>query len=170
MRAEGSNRSGRSSPNVTKRKGSARAPSDLFRPGAVVTTPSRAISVDDIERFARLTGDENRIHMDDGFASQQLFGGRVAHGLLTVAATLGLWYRAGLFDEWIVVFLGIDQLRFLKPVRPGESLTSQLKILSREPSARGDRVELENTTFNRAGEPVLSFSARLLLSPPGRGA
>jgi len=143
---------------------SAGALRDRFRPGEVVTTSSRAVSVADIEGFAHLTGDENPIHIDDAFAARQLFGGRVAHGLLTLSATLGLWYRAGLFDGWIVVFLGIDKLRFLRPVRPGDSLRSEVKTLTREPSAKGDRVEIENTTFNEAGEPVLTFSARLLLS------
>ena len=155
---------------MTTGEGPSASPSDRFRPGEVVTTPSRTVSVSDIEGFAHLTGDENPIHLDDAFAARQLFGGRVAHGLLTLSVTLGLWYRAGLFNEWIVVFLGIDKLRFLRPVRPGESLTSQLKIVHREPSARGDRVELENTTFNGTGEPVLTFSARLLLSPPNRPA
>ena len=143
---------------------------DRFRPGEVVRTSSRTVSVADIEGFAHLTGDENPLHMDDAFSSQQLFHGRVAHGLLTLSMTLGLWYRAGLFDGWIVVFLGIDKLRFVRPVRPGDGLTSEVKILTREPSARGDRVELENTTVNATGEPVLSFSARLLLSPPSGSA
>jgi len=120
----------------------------------------------DIEQFAHLTGDENPLHLDEEFASRQLFNGRVAHGLLTLSVTLGLWYQSGLFDGLIVVFLGIDKLRFARPVRPGESLTSRLTILSREPSDRGDRVELENTTYNNRQEAVLTFSARLLLSRP----
>ena len=134
--------------------------------GETVTTSVRTISVADIEAFAHLTGDENPLHMDDAFSAGQLFRGRVAHGLLTLSATLGLWYQCGLFDGWIIVFLGIDKLRFVRPVRPGDSLSSRLTIVSREPSPRGDRVELENTTLNAAGEPVLTFSARLLISRP----
>ena len=141
-------------------------PEDRFRPGETVVTASREISTTDIEQFAHLTGDENPLHLDEAFAAGQLFGGRVAHGLLTLSATLGLWYRCGLFDGWIVVFLGIDKLRFLMPVRPGESLSARLTMVSREPSPRGDRVELENTTVNAKDEPVLSFSARLLISRP----
>ena len=131
-----------------------------------MTTASRTISVADIEEFAHLTGDENPIHLDDAYAAKQLFGGRVAHGLLTLSATLGLWYQSGLFDGWTVVFLGIDKLRFLRPVRPGESLTARLHMLTREPSPKGDRVDLENTTLNGTNEPVLTFSARLLISRP----
>lgn len=154
---------------VTDEDRSTEPPADRFRPGEIVTTTSRTVSLADIEEFAHLTGDENPLHMDDAFSARQLFGGRVAHGLLTLSATLGLWYRSGLFDGWIVVFLGIDKLRFLRPVRPGESLTARLSVLTREPTTRGDRVELENTTSNGGGEPVLSFSARLLLSRPNAG-
>jgi len=134
--------------------------------GETVTTSVRTLSAADIEEFAHLTGDENPLHLDESFSAGQLFHGRVAHGLLTLSATLGLWYQCGLFDGWIVVFLGIDKLRFVKPVRPGESLSARLHVLSREPSPRGDRVELENTTFNAEQEPVLTFSARLLISRP----
>lgn len=141
-------------------------PVDRFRPGTVVPTPTRLISMKDIEEFARLTEDRNPLHLDEAFARGQLFGGRVAHGLLTLSATLGLWYRAGLFDGWIVVFSGIDKLRFLRPVRPGESLSARLTILRRETSPRGEMVELENTTYNEREEAVLSFSARLLLARP----
>lgn len=139
---------------------------DRFRVGETVTTSVRTISTADIEEFAHLTGDENPLHLDDAFAAGQLFHGRVAHGLLTLSATLGLWYQCGLFDGWIVVFLGIDKLRFVKPVRPGESLSARLHVVSREPSPRGDRVELENTTVNAKEEPVLTFSAHLLISRP----
>lgn len=139
---------------------------DRFRPGEIITTSSRLISMEDIEKFAHLTGDENPIHLDEAFASRQMFGGRVAHGLLTLSATLGLWYGAGLFDGWIVVFSGIDKLRFRRPVRPGESLSARLNIGSRETSPRGELVELENTTSNERGEPVLTFTARLLLARP----
>ncbi len=122
--------------------------------------------MDDIEEFATLTADENPLHLDEEFARGQLFGGRVAHGLLTLSITLGLWYRAGLFDGWVVIFSGIDELRFRRPVRPGETLTARLTVLSRESSPRGEKVELENTTCNEKDEPVLSFSAHLLLARP----
>ena len=139
---------------------------DRFQPGATISTPLREISVADIEGFAHLTGDENPLHLDDAFASRQLFGGRVAHGLLTLAVTLGLWYRAGVFDDWVVIFSGIDRLRFRRPVRPGEKLASHLKVVSRIPSAHGDTIELENTTVNGREEPVLTFSARLVIARP----
>lgn len=141
-------------------------PPDRFRVGESLVTSARTISLADIDAFARTTGDENPLHLDETFAARQMFGGRVAHGLLTLSATLGLWYRSGFFDHVIVVFLGIDKLRFLKPVRPGDTLSSRLTIVKREPTERGDRVELENVTSNGAGEPVLTFTARLLVSPP----
>jgi len=135
-----------------------------FRPGAVLVTATRTVSVADIDSFAHLTGDENPLHLDEEFARRGLFRGRVAHGLLTLSLTLGLWYRAGLFEGETVVFHGIDKLRFLRPVRPGNTLSAKLTIVQSTPSPRGDVVELENTTFNERDEAVLTFTARLLLS------
>jgi len=141
-------------------------PSDRFRVGETIVTAGRTISAADIETFAHLTGDENPLHLDEAYSAKQLFGGRVAHGLLTLSVTLGLWYRAGLFDGVIVVFLGIEKLRFLKPVRPGETLTSRVTIVQREPSERGDRAELQNVTANSSGDAVLTFTARILVNAP----
>lgn len=144
---------------------------DRFLVGETVTTPSRTVSRADVEAFAHLTGDENRMHLDEAFARQQLFGGIVAHGLLTLSITLGLWYRAGLFEREIVVFSGIEKLRFVKPVRPGDTLSAELKIVRRVPSVHGELVDIDNMTRNGANETVLSFSARLLLAgPPTRSS
>jgi oxepin-CoA hydrolase / 3-oxo-5,6-dehydrosuberyl-CoA semialdehyde dehydrogenase len=139
---------------------------DRLRPGAPIETPSKPVTVAEIEEFAHLTGDENPLHIDEEVARRGLFQGRVAHGLLTLSFTLGLWYRAGLFEGHTVVFSGIDRLRFLRPVRPGESLLARLTVTERSPSSRGDIVNLDNTTYNEKGEPVLSFTARLLLAAP----
>lgn len=143
--------------------------SERFRVGAKVVTPTRTVSREDIETFAHLTGDENPMHLDEAFAHRQLFGGIVAHGLLTLSLTLGLWYRARLFDQDIVVFSGIDKLRFVRPVRPGDTLTAELMIVRRTASSHGDLVDLDNTTRNQRAETVLSFSARLLLATTPRG-
>lgn len=140
------------------------SPPDSAHPGPVIATPARSVSAADIEQFAHLTGDENPLHLDEAFARQQLFGGRVAHGLLTLSITLGLWYQARAFDGRTVVFSGIDRLRFRRPVRPGDTLTAEITILRRETSERGEKVEVENATFNQRKEVVLSFTARLLLA------
>jgi len=140
-------------------------PEDPFRPGAKLTTTTRAISASDVASFAHLTGDENPLHLDEAVAAAEMFGGIVAHGMFTLAATIGLWYQSGYFEGHVVVFTGIENLRFLRPVRPGESLGAELAIQKRETSARGDKVELENITYNERHEPVLSFTARLLVRP-----
>ncbi len=167
--AQSSNPANGSPPSTPMVAGKHEPPPDRFLVGGTTTTPIRTVSQADVEEFARLTGDENPIHLDETYAQRQLFGGPVAHGLLTLSLTLGLWYRAGLFDGHIVVFRGIDRLQFLKPVRPGDALSAEITILRREPSAHGEAVELENATRNARGEIVLSFSARLLLATP-RGA
>ena len=142
---------------------------DRLKVGETVSTPSRTIHDSDVREFAHLSGDENPLHLDVEFAGTNLFHGIVAHGLLTVSVTLGLWYRAGLVECHVVVFTRIDDLRFLQPVRPGDALHARVRVLRREGSDRGERVELESVTMNQRDEPVLRFTARLLLAAPATG-
>ena len=50
---------------------------DPLRVGETVRTPSRTITPKDIAEFARLTSDENPLHLDEGFARSQVFGGTI---------------------------------------------------------------------------------------------
>ena len=78
---------------------------------------SKVITVEDIEAFAKLTGDFNPIHIDSSFAQKTIFGGRIAHGILSV----GLISTALSKFPGIIVYLAQD-IRFLKPVRPGDKV------------------------------------------------
>ncbi len=88
----------------------------------------RSITVSDhhIYGFAGLTGDFNPLHTDDNFAQRTSFGGRIGHGLLSLSIGLGL-----LSDALEGYFLyGFDKIRFLNPVRPGETISSELRVNS----------------------------------------
>jgi 3-hydroxybutyryl-CoA dehydratase len=77
-------------------------------------TASLAVTDETIDRYAALSGDENPLHTDDAYAAESLFGGRVAHGLLSAGAV-----SAALADlPGDVVYVSQD-LRFETPVRPG---------------------------------------------------
>ena len=89
--------------------------------GEVLKTASRTIALEDIEHFAAFTGDTFYAHMDEEAAkANPFFPGRVAHGYLLIS------FAAGLFVDPepgpVLANYGLDNLRFTKPVSPGESI------------------------------------------------
>jgi 3-hydroxybutyryl-CoA dehydratase len=115
----------------------------------------------DIELFAQVSTDRNPVHLDDAYAMDTIFGGRIAHGMLT----------AGLISAVIgeqlpghgTVYLG-QSLKFLAPVRPGDVVTAEVEVLSIDYSKR--RVLLE-TRCLVDGKPVLKGEATVL-APSGK--
>ena len=92
----------------------------------------------DIELFAEVSTDRNPVHLDDDYAQDTIFGGRIAHGMLT----------AGLISAVIgeqlpghgTVYMG-QSLKFLAPVRPGDVVYAEVKVIDIDHSKR--RVKLE---------------------------
>jgi acyl dehydratase len=66
---------------------------DELNLGDHFTTPSRTVTEADIVNFAGISGDFNEVHTSEEFAKRQPYGGRIAHGMLTVAISAGLVAR-----------------------------------------------------------------------------
>ncbi|WP_284179951.1 phenylacetic acid degradation bifunctional protein PaaZ [Rhabdaerophilum sp. SD176] len=117
-------------------------------PGQSFHSPERVITLADIEHFAHFTGDTFYAHMDEeAVKGHPFFPGRVAHGYLLLS------FAAGLFVEPkrgpVLANYGLDNLRFLKPVTPGESIRVRLTVKSKSPrnAAYGEvRWDVEITT------------------------
>ena len=95
--------------------------------GRTFRTPSRTVTLEDIEHFAEFTGDNFYAHMDEAAASANpFFPGRVAHGYLILS------FAAGLFVDPapgpVLANTGLDNLRFLKPLVPGEPMKVALTV------------------------------------------
>ena len=125
--------------------------------GYQLKTKSREITLDDIEHFAHFTGDTFYAHMDEEAAkANPLFGGRVAHGYLILA------FAAGLFVDPdpgpVLANYGLDNLRFVKPVKPGDAIQVALTVKDktlRKPD-QGE-VRWDVVVTNREGEPVAAY-------------
>lgn len=100
--------------------------------GDTLNTDSRTISLDDIERFAELTGDTFYAHMDDAAAKRNpFFPGRVAHGYLLLSFAAGMFVQP---DEGpVLANTGLDNLRFMKPVQAGDSIRVRLTVKQKTP-------------------------------------
>ncbi len=100
--------------------------------GETFHSPARTITLDDVEHFAEFTGDKFYAHMDEeAAAANPFFPGRVAHGYLLLS------FAAGLFVEPapgpVLANYGLDNLRFLKPVVPGDAIRVRLTVKQKTP-------------------------------------
>jgi len=126
---------------------------------AVGDTASRTtvVSQDDIDAFARITGDENPAHSDNAWSRASRFGGPIAHGILTaglVSAVIGM-DLPGPGTIYIA-----QTLEFTAPVRPGDTITATVTVAEVMPKRR---LRLE-TVATRGDEVVLRGEAVVL--PP----
>ncbi|WP_292084749.1 MULTISPECIES: MaoC family dehydratase [unclassified Brevundimonas] len=102
---------------------------------------SRWIEVDQarIDAFARITEDEQFIHVDPEAAKHTPFGGTIAHGFLTLSLASAMSYDAVAPLDGVVmgVNYGFDKLRFLAPVPAGSKVRGRFKLLSAEDKGGG---------------------------------
>ncbi|GES41820.1 bifunctional aldehyde dehydrogenase/enoyl-CoA hydratase [Rhizobium dioscoreae] len=109
--------------------------------GDQFVTTTRTVTLDDIEHFASFTGDTFYAHMDEEAAkANPFFEGRVAHGYLIVS------FAAGLFVDPapgpVLANYGVDNLRFLTPVNPGDTLQVQLTCKEINPRINAEHGEV----------------------------
>ena len=139
---------------------------DDFRVGERFESAGLTITESAIIDFAA-QWDPQPFHLDAEYArTRGHFGGLIASGLHTMSVTLRLWLADRVFIACTVGSPGLDGVRFLRPVRPGDTLrvTSELRAL--QPSAsKPDRgtVTMRHTTSNQHGEAVMTMDARVIL-------
>jgi oxepin-CoA hydrolase/3-oxo-5,6-dehydrosuberyl-CoA semialdehyde dehydrogenase len=125
--------------------------------GKTIETKSRKITLADIEHFAHFTGDAFYAHMDEAAAkANPFFPGRVAHGYLILS------FAAGLFVDPdpgpVLANYGLDALRFLTPVSPGDEIKARLVAKSKK--RRNDdygEVRWDVLVTNQRGESVATY-------------
>ena len=115
-----------------------------------------AVDADQIKAFAR-AWDPQPFHLDEEAAARTVFGGLVASGWHTVAITMRLLVTGELRPANGILGLGVEDLRWLKPVRPGDTLRVESEIVEVRPSmSRPDYgvVKIRHTTTNQEDAPV----------------
>ena len=127
-----------------------------FRVGQVFDSDGEyEMTADQIADFAS-EYDPQPIHLDPEVARGQRFGGIIASGWHTLSATMRLIVRSNIFNGAPVVGVGVDNLRYLAPVRPGDVLRARAEVLSTRPSeSRADRgyLVLRVTTIGPTTSP-----------------
>jgi acyl dehydratase len=130
-----------------------------FEPGRIYTSPMHTVSTEEALDFARRY-DSQYFHLDPVAARDSVFGGLVLGGFQTAALAWALVLKTGMFDKCALAGIGLDELRWHKPVRPGDSLRCDFALVdarsSRTQSDRGVarfRYEMKN----QRDETVLSL-------------
>ena len=131
---------------------------DDLHEGQVFETGERLVTQDDIDAFAALSGDRNRIHGDG-----------LAHGVLVMGIAGGLLHDLGHFGETTVALLDVREWRFAAPVRAGDSVRARVTIRSLRRTSRGDRgvVVRRTEVLNQRGELVQEGETTVLLRAAG---
>jgi oxepin-CoA hydrolase / 3-oxo-5,6-dehydrosuberyl-CoA semialdehyde dehydrogenase len=142
-----------------------RKPFHALAIGDTFRSAEREVTVADIERFAALSGDNFYAHMDEQQAARNaLFGGRVAHGYFLISAAAGLFVDPDYGP--VLGNYGLDALRFVKPVKPGDRI--KVRLTCREKSLRADKgwgeVSWDTEITNQAGETVASYQVLTMVS------
>lgn len=95
--------------------------------GETLYSPSRTVTLDDIEHFAKFTGDTFYAHMDEDAAkANPFFPGRVAHGYLLLSFAAGLFVEPNVGP--VLANTGLDNLRFMKPVVAGDEIKVRITV------------------------------------------
>jgi len=119
---------------------------------------SKQITDRDIELFAEISTDRNPLHLDDDYADGTIFKGRIAHGLITASLI------SAVIGEQLpghgTVYLG-QSLKFLAPVRPGDTVLAQVEVLEIDPNRR--RVRLDCRCW--VGDTVVLKGEAQVLAP-----
>jgi 3-hydroxybutyryl-CoA dehydratase len=133
-----------------------------------LTLKIKKINRDLISNFANLTGDKNRIHLDDNFASLNGFKSLISHGMLSLSLIIGAMYEAGLFEGIIVIFSDMMSVRFIKPVYPGTNLSARLNVKEKYASRYGNGIHIiiHVTGFEtETNTELISFEAKFKIVP-----
>jgi oxepin-CoA hydrolase/3-oxo-5,6-dehydrosuberyl-CoA semialdehyde dehydrogenase len=138
--------------------------------GDTIESEPRVISLEDIDHFADFTGDTFYAHTDPEAAAQNpLFGGIVAHGYLIVSMAAGLFVDPA--PGPVLANFGVDNLRFLTPVKAGDSIRVMLTVKQITPRSSADygEVRWDALVTNADDEAVATYDVLTLVAKEDNG-
>ncbi|MEJ1160771.1 MaoC family dehydratase [Prosthecomicrobium sp. N25] len=137
-----------------------------FRPGEVIPLGTKTVSRDEIVAFARVY-DPQPMHLDDAAARETMLGGLGASGWHTIGMFMRLLCDNLLLKSHSLGSPGIDRVRWLRPVRPGDVLTAVTEVVETRASRSRPGlgiVQFRSTVTNAAGEPVMTMENPILFA------
>jgi acyl dehydratase len=142
---------------------------DDFAIGERIVTQGVTLTESMIIDFA-LRYDPQPFHLDVEAARQSNYGGLIASGFQTLALGFRMVIETGVFRAASMGSPGFDELRWLKPVRPGDTLHTEIEVMEKKPSSsKPDRgiLRIAYRIKNQKDEAVLTFLSMHLLKRRG---
>jgi acyl dehydratase len=132
---------------------------DDLRVGMCFRSPEKLVTRDEIKRFAA-EFDPQPYHLDEVAAERSPLKGLAASGWHTAAMAMRLAVETRPFGPHPLLGFGVDDLRWLAPVRPGDVLHLEGEVLELTPSRTKPQgtVRFKWTAFNQRGDPVYTFT------------
>jgi acyl dehydratase len=133
--------------------------------GAEYTTHARTITETDIVTFVNLFGFFEPLFIDMEFVQKQsLFGSRIAPGSFTFALSEGMAIQSGLVRGGMAL-LGVQEMKIPAPLRCGDTVHVQVKVLAKRETSRPDRgvVTSEQQVINHKGDVLLQYTVNRMI-------
>lgn len=143
-----------------------------FEVGSRHQTYGRTITESDIVTFCCFAGYHTPLFIDEEFAKTTAFKGRIAPSSLTMAISTAM--TEALFRDTIIALKGVTDGQFLLPVRPGDTIRTEVEIVSKRETSKPDRglVIFRDHVLNQHGAEVFRIDKIVLLArrpaPGGR--
>lgn len=134
-----------------------------FDAGARYPTASRRITEEDHLQFCKLVGYDVPLFLDEDYARKTPFGGRICPSALVMAFSTAMTGR--LFRDTIVAQLSIENGRFLAPVRPGDTIRTEVEVVEKKPTSDPGRayVLFRDHVYNQDGVEVFHADKAALI-------
>jgi acyl dehydratase len=137
---------------------------DDFKIGDVFETAAITLTEAHIVAWAGLTGDFYPLHMDREYAAKTQFGERLVHGPLIFGLAVGLVSLAGIGGDAAIAWLGVNDLRMLRPVKLGDTVRVVVDVREQQPTSnprKGVQV-WRYTVRNQRDEEVMVFDYKMM--------
>ena len=134
-----------------------------FEVGQRYPTTSRTITDADHLQFCKLVGYDVPLFLDEAYAKTTPYGGRICPSHLTMSFSTAMTGR--LFANTVLGLLAVERGRFLRPVRPGDTIRTEVEVIEKKPSAEPGRgiVVFRDHVINQNDEIVFQLDKVTLL-------
>ncbi len=134
-----------------------------FEVGARYPTSARTITEGDLSYFCAFVGYHVPLFIDEEYAKQTPYGGRIAPSALTMSISTGM--TESLYRTTVVGIVGVDRGRFLAPVRPGDTIRTEVEVVSKRETSKAAQglVVFRDHVLNQRDETVFQIDKTVLI-------